>query len=59
MRGNALAYARITHFGKPKNNVELLLSAQDQQPRWFLIEPNGNLRHFQEIEKHVEELITY
>jgi hypothetical protein len=36
MRGGALAFARITHFGFPKANAELILARRDDVPVWNL-----------------------
>ncbi|GIU82014.1 MAG: hypothetical protein D6687_01200 [Acidobacteria bacterium] len=58
MRKNALAYARITHLGKPQNNAELfLLFSQNQNAEWFSLERNGNLRSFRDCREHIEALI--
>jgi hypothetical protein len=37
MRGNALAAARITHFGISKANVELHLLKFEDRPQWFVV----------------------
>jgi hypothetical protein len=37
MRGNALAVARITHFGIAKANAELHLLKFEDKPRWFTV----------------------
>jgi hypothetical protein len=37
MRGNALAYGKISHFGMAKKNMELNLAKTDEIPRWFLV----------------------
>ena len=56
MRGNALAVARITHFGISKANAELHLLKFENHPNWFTVTPNGLrvsfeledlIRHFQ------------
>ncbi len=41
MRGNALAAARISHFGLPKSNAELALLLQKDLPEWFTLEAEG------------------
>jgi hypothetical protein len=41
MRGNALAVARLTHFGIAKANAELHLLKFDEEPQWYLV---GNER---------------
>ncbi len=57
MRKGALACAKITHFGKPEHNAQLLLlPSQNHQTNWFLLEKNGNLKEFQDFKKHVEIL---
>lgn len=43
MRGNALAVARLTHFGKAKENAELHLLKFEDRPRWFKV-GDGRLR---------------
>jgi hypothetical protein len=35
MRGGALAHARITHFGIPKENTDLLLIRGNSLPEWY------------------------
>lgn len=56
MRGNALAGARIVHFGMAKRNSELVLLRSNDAPQWFAVAPDGNRslfdseslrRHFQ------------
>jgi hypothetical protein len=34
MRGGALAFAKLTHFGLPRHNIELLLLKTDESPSW-------------------------
>jgi hypothetical protein len=41
MRGNALAVARITHFGIAKANAELHLLKFEDRPQWFTINQDG------------------
>lgn len=42
MRGNALAHARISHFGMSKANAELhLLRFAENAPQWFALEKDG------------------
>lgn len=36
MRGGALAFARITHFGMAKQNAELMLLQSDGFPDWYV-----------------------
>ena len=56
MRGNALAVARIAHFGIAKENAELHLVKFDDRPQWFTatklglrvsFEITDLIRHFQ------------
>jgi hypothetical protein len=37
MRLGALAFARITHFGMPEKNVELVLKPNDGSNLWFVV----------------------
>jgi len=41
MRGNALAIARITHFGIPRENAELHLLKYENRPQWFAVTKLG------------------
>ncbi|HKX83207.1 MAG TPA: hypothetical protein VJL58_03215 [Pyrinomonadaceae bacterium] len=34
MRGGALAFAKLTHFGLPRHNIELLLLKTEASPSW-------------------------
>lgn len=54
MRGNALAVARITHFGMAKSNAELHLVKFENRPQWFTI--NRNLMR---ISFEIEDLIKH
>ena len=56
MRGNALAVARLSHFGIAKANAELHLLKYEDRPQWFTItgiglrvsfEIQDLIRHFQ------------
>ena len=56
MRGNALAVARITHFGISQENAELHLIKYEDRPQWFTVTKIGLrlsfeitdlIRHFQ------------
>ena len=38
MRGGALAFARITHFGFPKEREDLVLLRFENQPQWFSVD---------------------
>ncbi len=42
MRGNALAFAKISHFGMVKNNHELHLKKSETVPQWFVVDVFGN-----------------
>ena len=56
MRGNALAVARITHFGISKANAELHLLRFEDRPQWFTI-TNIGLRvsfEIQDLIKHFQ-----
>ena len=65
VRGGGLATARISHFGKPRDDDELLLvqnSDGDAQtsPRWFILDANGaRLAAFAEarVRQHVAKLL--
>ena len=41
MRGNALAAAKISHFGITKANAELHLVKFEDRPQWFIAQENG------------------
>jgi hypothetical protein len=56
MRGNALALARITHFGIARANAELHLIKHEDRPQWFTVtnlglrvsfEIHDLIKHFQ------------
>lgn len=58
MRGGALAFARITHFGDAGSNTELILIGKKDRPQWFAAVENkaGDpftsddiLRHFRTL----------
>ncbi len=56
MRGNALAVARITHFGVPRANAELHLIRHEDRPQWFTV-TNIGLRvsfEIQDLIKHFQ-----
>ena len=38
MRGGALVFARISHFGFPKATEELVLLRYENQPQWFSVD---------------------
>ena len=41
MRGGALAHARITHFGIPRENRDLVLIRGNDLPEWYEAEKRG------------------
>lgn len=56
MRGNALAVARITHFGIARANAELHLIKHEDRPQWFTV-TNVGLRvsfEIQDLIKHFQ-----
>ena len=56
MRGNALAVARITHFGIARANAELHLLRHEDRPQWFTV-TNIGLRvsfEIQDLIKHFQ-----
>jgi len=54
MRGNALAVARITHFGLARSNAELHLVKFEDRPQWFTVNQNGMRFSFE-----IEDLIKH
>lgn len=47
MRGGALAFARLVHFGQAKHNAELMLiRAKDSAPQWFSLDRAGSRTPF-------------
>lgn len=56
MRGNALAVARITHFGVPRANAELHLLKYEDRPQWFTVTSLGLRVSFeiQDLIKHLQ-----
>ena len=56
MRGGALAFARVTHFGMPRSGEELRLVHADVFPRWVAAkgEPIGG----PELRRHLDLLLT-
>lgn len=56
MRGNALAFGKISHFGMSKRNAELHLAKYDNIPQWFLVNDETRetllLEHLREHFKH-------
>ena len=65
VRGGGLAAARISHFGKPRDDEELLLVVQSVEgdataPRWLILDANGARRTaFAEarVSQHVAKLL--
>jgi len=58
MRGNALAVARISHFGIAKANAELHLLKFEDRPQWFAVTKTG-LRVSFEIEDVIRHFQTF
>ena len=47
MRGGALAFARLVHFGQAKHNAELVLvRSKDSAPQWFSVDRDGSRTPF-------------
>lgn len=47
MRGGALAFARLVHFGQAKHNAELILiRSKDSAPQWFAVDRAGHQTAF-------------
>lgn len=47
MRGGALAFARLVHFGQAKHNAELILiRVTDSAPQWFAVDRAGQRTPF-------------
>jgi hypothetical protein len=61
VRGGGLAAARITHFGNPPANDELLLMQKTgDAPRWMVLDPAGGRPTLEEarIARHVSMLLS-
>ena len=56
MRGGALAAARITHFGQPKNDMELTLVQRSEIPGWLTT--SGSEFGSQHLREHLDILIN-
>jgi hypothetical protein len=56
MRGNALAAARITHFGIAKANEDLVLLKEEDFPQWFSIDKaeRKSLFDSRNLQKHFQ-----
>lgn len=46
MRGGALAFARVRHFGMPKSNDELMLINRENVPFWTVVIEENVVREF-------------
>ena len=58
MRGNALAFGKISHFGMSKKNVELHLAKLNDIPTWFLInDENRETLLLQHLDEHFSQFI--
>lgn len=57
MRGGALAFARVSHFGMPKMTTELKLVADDPTPKWRNAETAEDVDSI-ELRRHLEILTT-
>jgi hypothetical protein len=60
VRGGGLASARITHFGNPPANDELLLMQRaGDAPRWMVLDPAGARPALEEsrVRRHIEKLL--
>lgn len=56
MRQGALAYSRISHFGRPEHNKELLLLNRNE-PRWFFANDLQKLFEESDAVKHLNILL--
>lgn len=56
MRGGALVFARISHFGFPKEAEELVLLKYENQPQWFSVDGEFHRISFdvRSLKKHFE-----
>ncbi|MBK7932386.1 MAG: hypothetical protein IPK01_02595 [Acidobacteria bacterium] len=57
MRGGALAFARVSHFGMPKKTTELKLVAEEPAPKWRNAETSDHIDSA-ELRRHLEILTT-
>lgn len=57
MRGGALAFARVSHFGMPKAGAELMLVTEGDRPFWRFSDPLIRLGS-EELRRHFEILTT-
>ena len=60
MRGGALAVAKITHFGMPKMNMDLLLKPSEGPPGWIATVTDGRTAPVDEVflRRHVTLLLS-
>ncbi len=60
MRNNALAAARISHFGMSKRNAELILLRVNETPQWFSIDENNVRSSFDSthLQTHFKIFVT-
>lgn len=56
MRGNALVCAKISHFGRARENQELALIREEGAPRWFSVDGERRLSPFgvEGLRRHFE-----
>jgi hypothetical protein len=61
MRGGALVYARLSHFGFPKSLEELLLLKFEDQPQWFSVDGETHRISFdiRSLRRHFELLLDH
>jgi hypothetical protein len=61
MRGGALAHARITHFGIPRENRDLVLVRGNDLPEWHEAEKKGTTEIFDsaDLRRHFAVLTAY
>ena len=57
MRGGALAFARLSHFGMPKAGAELMLISDASRSFWRVAETSANVDS-NELRRHFEILTT-
>lgn len=59
MRGGALVFARLTHFGYPKSAEELLLLKFEDKPQWFSVDGEFHRISFDisRLRRHFESLL--
>lgn len=57
MRGGALAFARVSHFGMPKLTTELKLVSEEPAPKWRNAESSDQVDSA-ELMRHIEILTT-